>query len=128
MAIDIAGFQLGGEWLEMNIEGGLSLKVLVKPLSDKEQIQMSRSAKKEDMAPFLDEVKALVLDWDLMEGKNSLKCNDGNKKKYLPYLINMKVEQGAAEQEDEENEEEDSVTVGVSILKFAQTFSNFIKN
>ena len=90
--MDISKFQLGGEWLKLNIEGRKSLKVMVRPLSDKDQLEMAGTAKKEDMTLFLDEIKGLVLGWDLTEGKEPLECNEVNKKKYLPYLINMTLE------------------------------------
>lgn len=124
--MDIAKFQLGGEWLELKIKGGkLNLNVMVKPLSDKEQLEMAGTAKKEDMIKFLDEIKGLVLDWDLTEGKEPLRCNEVNKKKYLPYLVNMTLEKEKVEGEDDEDS---GKTVGLAILEFAQNFNNFIKN
>lgn len=126
--MDISKFQLGGEWLTLNIEGGKSLKVMVKPLSDKEQFDLASVAKKEDLNLMLDKVKTLILDWDLTEGKESLKCNKLNKEKYLPYLINMSLAKEEKDGKEEDDEKKIPGTIGVSILEFAQNFNNFIKN
>lgn len=93
--MDISKFQLGGEWLKMEVEGKekpLSLSLKIKPLTDSDQLRMADLAKKDKSGKTtLNEVKSLVLDWDLTEGKDHLECNEENRKKHLSYLLKMNL-------------------------------------
>ncbi len=133
--MDVSKFQLEGEWLELEVESKNvvgPLKFKIKPLSSDEQIDLAEAGEG-DIKDFLKQVNGLVLDWDLEDGKEKLICNDENKKKYLPYLIGMKIKKEENEEEftieDESGKEVKAIkSVGITIITFAQDFGNFVKN
>ena len=124
MQLDVSKFQLDGEWLELRIkskEGEKTLRIKLKPLSTEDQLDMAEVGGK-DIKEFFVNIKDVVLDWDLKTGEEALPCTDENKKKYLPFLITLKLA------EDTEKEEGAKSIVGYKIMEFAQNFDNFIKN
>ncbi len=132
--MDVSKFQLEGEWLEVevkskNVIGPLRFKV--KPLSSDEQIDLAEAGKG-NIKDFLKQINELVLDWDLEDEKEKLICDDENKKKYLPYLIGMRVKLEKDDDSMIEDEEGKKIkiikSVGVTIISFAQDFGNFVKN
>lgn len=143
MELDVSKFQLGGEWLKLKLESKgedkktVSLKI--KPMSDKESIEIAQLAEKKEMQEFVAKIKDYVLDWDVKSGGKKLECDDKNKKEYLPFICVMILdgEEERVEKEMAENKKkakEDGVEpkkvfkkgVGMSILEFAQNFDNFI--
>lgn len=132
--MDVSKFQLEGEWLEVevkskNVTG--SLKFKIKPLSSDEQIDLAEAGEG-NIKDFLSKVNELVLDWNLEDGESKLVCDEKNKKKYLPYLIGMRVKLEKGDDSTIEDEEGKKIrvikTVGLTIISFAQDFGNFVKN
>src|SRR4030042_2235499 len=93
MQLDVSKFQLDGEWLELRIkskEGEKTLRIKLKPLSTEDQLDMAEVGGKDIKECFVN-IKDVVLDWDLKTGEEALPCTDENKKKYLPFLITLKL-------------------------------------
>jgi hypothetical protein len=132
--MDVSKFQLEGEWLELEVESKNvtgSLEFKVKPLSSDEQIDLAEAGEG-NIKDFLLKVNELVLDWNLEDGESKLVCDDENKKKYLPYLIGMRVKLEKGDDSTIEDEEGKKIkvikSVGLTIISFAQDFGNFVKN
>ena len=130
--MDVSTFQMEGEWLELEVvseKEEKSLEVKIKPLSAEDQINLAEVAEK-DIKDFLSQISTVILDWDLMRGEEKLPCNDEEKARYLPYLIGMRVRRKSESDDIESSKEADKklTFAGFEILKFAQNFSNFIKN
>ena len=136
--MDVSKFQIKGEWLELEVASKKiigPLKFLVKPLSSDEQMEMA-DVGRENRKEFLTKIQDLVLGWNLTKGGEPLECSDENKRSFLPYLIPMSLKKEKEEKKeiiaDEDLDEPKSKkipgTVGLTILGFAQDFSNFIKN
>ena len=137
--MDISKFQLGGEWLELKVkhqDGEMPLKLLVKPLSAPEQMDLGELARK-NTKKFIAKTDDLVLDWDLTEEGERFPCTPENKKKVLPYLTFMSLIEDEEPQDVEEKKDEEpqdvepkkaARTVGIAVIEFAQNFDNFIKN
>ncbi|MCK5127902.1 MAG: hypothetical protein KAR42_16715 [candidate division Zixibacteria bacterium] len=141
--MDVSKFQIKGEWLELEVKSKKvigPLKFLVKPLSSDDQLDMADIGR-DDKKQFLNTILDLVLDWNLTQNGQKLPCDAENKELYLKYLIPMNLKEKEEEKEKETKEimaDEDldkpkpariiPDTVGLSILGFAQDFSNFIKN
>lgn len=142
MELDVSKFQLGGEWLKLNLETKKNEKIdlLIKPMSDKESVHIGELASR-DLQAFIEEVKKFVVDWNVKVDGKKLPCNDKNKKEFLPYIckINLKGETERVENEriaEKKKAKEEGIEpkkvfkkdVGSAILEFAQNFDNFIKN
>ena len=89
-----------------------------------------------DIDNVLNKIQDLVLGWNLTKGGEPLECSDENKRSFLPYLIPMSLKKKKEEKKeimadedlDEPKPKKIPGTVGLTILGFAQDFSNFIKN
>lgn len=159
MELDVSDFRLGGEWLGINLETKKKeerkITLLIKPMSDKDGIEIAQLADKKDekgkadLIPFIDRIKDYVLDWKIKSGGEPLPCNDKTKKEFLPFICGMPLK-GEAERVEKERLENEKIakeenkglkkddriepkkvfrkSVGMSILEFAQNFDNFIKN
>lgn len=126
MAIDIADFQLGGEWLDLDIQsegGDRSLRVKIKPLSDNEKFMIRKELTAEDVNKFSHRIMSLVIGWDLEDDGKPLECNKKNKENVMPYLVGMPLKKEKGKEKDPT-----MLNVGVAILTFAGDFNNFIKN
>lgn len=139
--MDIAKFQLGGEWLDLQIESAKgedkSLRVKVKPFSDMDKYNIRQLLVDGKVGEFSGKIIDLILDWDLTEGKDPLKCTKENKEAYLPYLVGMPLVEVEKQETDEPMDEKEDgelpkkkirQNVGFAILGFASDFNNFIKN
>ena len=93
--MDIAHFQLGGEWLDLKIKsekGERSLRVKIKPFSDLDKYNIRQHLIDGKVEEFSSRIMDIILDWDLTDGGKPLKCNSENKGKYLPYLVGMNLD------------------------------------
>ncbi len=135
--MDIAHFQLGGEWLDLKIKsekGERSLRVKIKPFSDLDKYNIRQHLIDGKVEEFSSRIMDIILDWDLTDGGKPLKCNSENKGKYLPYLVGMNLDDSGDEELEGDLEDEGTErrkvpkNVGLAILNFATDFNNFIKN
>ena len=105
-----------GEWLEAETEKAGPVKLRIRYVSYHEAV-LFRKLKSEEAS--LEAIENLIIDWDLTDDGKKLECSKENKIKYVPYLIglDLKTEDGKS-----------TKSLGLEIMQFAITVSNFTKN